>query len=357
VVLDLVDVMVAPASAAPEQRGAVSSPPSPVFVLAPARSCSSIAVAMLGGHPQLYAFPELRLFRVDKVAEMLVDPPPGRGMPVGERVAGLLRALALLHEGAQTPVAIEHARAWLAERAAWPTHQVLDHLLALVDPRIGVEKSPESSLSWEALSRVGSAYPRARYIHLVRHPWSTVASMIRAWGALPYWGVAPEAAPEYCAALWVEQHRRIEAFTSQLEPGHHVRTRAEQLVNHPESVLPALCGWLDLQSGPVELELMSSPERSPYARPGPDNAWGGYDPTFLRSPERRPVATPDTLQAPGHWPISAQTQSAVAGLAAEFGYPCRADPQQDQPPVARSGYSGTLGRLRMANRTPAVRHA
>src|SRR5262249_46194462 len=41
--------------------------PAPVFILCPIRSFSSVACAMLGQHPELYAFPELRLFNADTV--------------------------------------------------------------------------------------------------------------------------------------------------------------------------------------------------------------------------------------------------------------------------------------------------
>src|SRR5262249_10281696 len=46
---------------------------APVFVLAPARSHSSVAVAMLSQHPAMYGFPELRLFRARDVAGLLKD--------------------------------------------------------------------------------------------------------------------------------------------------------------------------------------------------------------------------------------------------------------------------------------------
>jgi len=36
----------------------------PIFILAPARSYSTVTVAMLSGHPQIYGFPELLTFNV-----------------------------------------------------------------------------------------------------------------------------------------------------------------------------------------------------------------------------------------------------------------------------------------------------
>src|SRR5689334_6847091 len=100
----------------------------PLFVLAPARSCSSVVVTMLGGHPGLYAFPELRLFRADTVAGLLTEPPTGQGMPVRERTAGLCRAIAELHEHEQSAESVSRAIAWLEDRRDWPAGRVLDHL-------------------------------------------------------------------------------------------------------------------------------------------------------------------------------------------------------------------------------------
>lgn len=47
---------------------------SPVFVLAPARSHTSVVTQMLGQHPETYAFPELVLFNGETL-ESLFDPP------------------------------------------------------------------------------------------------------------------------------------------------------------------------------------------------------------------------------------------------------------------------------------------
>ena len=327
--------------------------PPPVFVLAPARSCSSVVVSMLGGHPGLYAFPELRLFRAARVTGLLADPPPGRGMPARERTAGLLRALAQLQEGSQSAGAVDRSWRWLQDRGSWEVSRVMDRLLELVGPLVGVEKSPETSLSWEALTRVRTAYPQARYVHLTRHPWTTVTSMVAAWSGLAYWDVDRAAAAEHCATVWLEQHRRISAFTSQLDPRQHLRVRAEDVVNRPESVLPPICRRLAVAEDPASLELMAAPERSPYARPGPVNAWGGLDPAFLRQPHRRRVGTPATLWPPTSLRIGGPTAQAVAELAQEFGYHA-GDRARVMPSPSRLR---TLDRHRMIDRTTRRRHA
>ena len=50
-------------------------------------------------------------------------------------------------------------------------------MLGLVEPLIGIEKSPENSSREDYLERLDGAYPRARFLHVTRHPLPTVRSM------------------------------------------------------------------------------------------------------------------------------------------------------------------------------------
>ena len=45
--------------------------PDPVFILAPPRSFTSVAAAMLGRHPELFALPETNLPSFDTVGDLL----------------------------------------------------------------------------------------------------------------------------------------------------------------------------------------------------------------------------------------------------------------------------------------------
>src|SRR5262245_1049021 len=164
---------------------------SPIFVLAPARSNSSVVTAMLGQHPELCVFPELALFRKDTVGELLADPPGWRGAPAQLRMAGVYRALAEHHGGAQTSDTVAAAARWVEARSGWSVAQLFDHLLELAAPQVGIEKSPESSSRDEYLTRMVEAYPRARFLHLARHPRTSVDSMHRAWFGRGYWEVTP----------------------------------------------------------------------------------------------------------------------------------------------------------------------
>lgn len=302
---------------------------SPVFVLAPARSNSSVVVTMLGQHPALRALPELGLFRANRVAQLLREAPHAPGPPVRARLAGVLRALAFEHEGVQTSESIERAYHWLAMRPAWHGCHVLDHLLNAAAPRIGVEKSPENVARDDCLARLAAAYPRARYLHLVRHPVSAIRSMYRVWKDSGAWDVTPLLFGQFCVGIWYHQHERIARFALRLPPGRMVCVRSEDVVNYPRKALAAICRWLGVDAGNSSIERMLHPERSPFARIGPSGAMGGLDPGFLESPRLRRAVIPETFDLPTDWTIDPWFHLAVVQLATRFGY--SAQLPTDQP--------------------------
>jgi hypothetical protein len=296
------------------------SPLSPVFVLAPARSNSSVVTAMLGQHPELCVFPELALFRKQTVGELLADPPGWKGAPAGQRMAGVYRSLAELHDGAQTSDTVEAAARWVEARSSWPVAELLDHLLELAAPRTGIEKSPESSSRDEYLERLVAAYPRARYLHLTRHPRTSVASMHRAWAERGYWQVAPELFHHFCLGVWYHQHRRIDELVRSLPPERALRVRSEDVVNDPATALPRVCRWLRIDAGTRAIERMSHPEDSPYAVLGPESAAGGWDAGFLADPVLHPVELPGSLDLPAGWVADPWLGLASRELAKRLGY-------------------------------------
>jgi hypothetical protein len=314
---------------------------SPVFVLAPARSNSSVVTAMLGQHPELCVFPELALFRKDTVDELLTDPPGWKGIPAPLRLAGVYRALAEHHDGCQTAESVAAAAAWLEERRAWGVAEVLDHLLELATPRTGIEKSPESSSRDEYLARLDTAYPRARYLHLTRHPVSTAASMHAAWSDKGYWNVSPGLFHHFCLGVWYHQHARIAAHAERLPAGRVLRVRSEDVIGDPGAALPPICAWLGIDPGPEAVEAMTHPERSPYARIGPPAAAGGWDESFLRDPVLRQADLPAVLDLPTGWNVDPRLSLAVFELAARLGYETpRARARPERPGVVPVDLSG-----------------
>src|SRR5258708_40065234 len=84
---------------------------SPVFILATARSYSSVITAMIGQHPELVGLPELKLFSYRTIGELETSLPRfwfERG--VTHRSPGLVRAVAYFEFGDQRSESLASAQ-------------------------------------------------------------------------------------------------------------------------------------------------------------------------------------------------------------------------------------------------------
>jgi Sulfotransferase family len=301
---------------------------SPVFVLAPARSCSSVVATMIGQHPELAGLPELKLFSCPTIGALAATLPRywiERG--VTHRSPGLVRALAEIEFGDQRPDSLAAARSWLNDHAEWSGADVLDLLMARLDPRAVVEKSPENVESNASLERMAAAYPKARYIHLTRHPVATQRSMERHLREITP-EFPPRDEPMTGIAGWYQVHERILDFCSSLPDARRLRIRAEDVLSKPDYEMSKVAAWLGVNASAKVLEAMKHPEDSPFAWPGPTGCGvnGGNDPGFLANPRLRPVDCSYTLQPPPGWNLGLSVWRCVADLAEILGY---ADPNSE----------------------------
>ena len=292
---------------------------APVFVLSPARSNSSVVTAMLGQHPELCVFPELALFRKETVGELLSDPPGWKGAPARLRMAGVYRALAEHHDGAQTSDTVAAAARWVEARSAWDVADLFDHLLELAAPRIGIEKSPESSARDEYLARLVAAYPRARYLHLTRHPVTSVDSMYRSWSDKAYWRVA-RALPPFLPRRLVPPASPHRGARSSLPADRVLRVRSEDVLNAPAEVTAG-----DLRLARYRRQRASDrgdvhPEDSPYAVPGPRPPPAAGTRASSSTPCSDAPRLPDSLDLPAGWAADPWLELAARELAARLGY-------------------------------------
>jgi hypothetical protein len=310
---------------------------SPIFILAPPRSFTSVACAMLGQHPQLYGLSELQLFPARSVAHWwrLCS---GASFNMQD---GLLRTVGELFFGGQTDYTIECARGWLRRRGHLTTGMILEEIALRVHPRITVEKSPSIVYRLEYLNRAFAMFPQARFIHLTRHPVAQGESVLKAiaeaekFGAVPYWLLnlasypywPKSQGPESVLDLdpqrgWYELNMNICEFLKRVPEAQQMRVRGEDWLNEPERVLAEVAAWLGLRTDAEAVEAMKHPEQSPYARFGPPNAPMGNDGFFLANPLLRPErAQGKSLEGPLSWRSDGRELSPrVKILAQQFGY-------------------------------------
>jgi glyoxylase-like metal-dependent hydrolase (beta-lactamase superfamily II)/SAM-dependent methyltransferase len=307
---------------------------SPIFILALPRSFSSVFCAMLGQHPQLYGLPEMQLLLSETVSRWLdlVDRSPA---PLAH---GALRAIAELYFGGQTDESIKQARGWLNRRAHFTSGFLYETLADRVRPRLLVDKSSIMTYRPEIMRRALRMFPKARFIHLVRHPRGFGESVLtylvelRKSGPLPpnHWLQRLAAYPQSGMPEgdvdpqrgWAALNEQVRDFLASLPPSQWLRLRAEDVLTDPPGSLRSLCRWLDVSHDAAVLEQMLHPERSPYAQFGPSGARYGNDRSFLRDPVLRPGrAKRYTLEGPLPWRQDGEGLcAAVKQLARQFGY-------------------------------------
>ncbi len=246
--------------------------PRAVFVLAPPRSGTTLLRVMLGGHPGLFAPPELELLSFHTLAERRTA---FSGAADGRNsfwLEGAVRAVM-----AARGCAVEEAQAILAEgeRAGWSTQALYRRLQSWLGGRLLVDKTPSYALDPTVLARAEEAFTEPLYIHLLRHPYGMIRSFeeakldqllspllhpVEEGGAdLP---ASPWSRREFAELVWLASHRNILGFLAGVPAARQRRVVFEELVARPDEVLAEVCGFLGLPYDPA----MAEPYREPAAR-------------------------------------------------------------------------------------------
>jgi hypothetical protein len=174
--------------------------PSPVFVLCPARSGSTLLRSVLDMHSQICAPHELHL------ATMRVSTDRDYAVKAWEALGFTTTDM---------------------ENLLWD--RALHRLLVESGKRIVVDKTPQNAAVWE---RIAAYWPRARYLHLRRHPAQILKSMAAA---------RPQVSFETHLQTVLAYGRQLDAARAAL-PGPNVRY--EELTQRPEAILRPVCHYL-----------------------------------------------------------------------------------------------------------------
>ncbi len=294
-----------------------------LIILAPPRSFTSAVCAMLGQHPEMYGLPEVNLF----VAETMRERQAAVSHP---RFAqhGLLRVVAQLFGGEQTVQTVAQAQRWIEQRADHSWVSVLEELSERVAGRTLVDKSPRTVTRCEYMWRARRAFPRARFIHLLRHPRAQGESLWKLGGPLAGPGLnaldyASEPPSVDYQKAWYLLNMNIVTFLDGVPPEQYLRLRGEEILADPDTHLRQIAQWLGIRADKEAIEAMKHPEGSPYACLGPMNAQFGNDPNFLQAPALRPGRgrVKQSLEGALSWRTDGRGFSPeVNELARAFGY-------------------------------------
>ncbi|MEW6742818.1 MAG: SDR family NAD(P)-dependent oxidoreductase [Planctomycetota bacterium] len=224
-----------------------------IFVLAPPRSGTTLLRVVLGGHPRLFAPPELFLLGFNTLGERKRT----FSGPLVFWREGLARALMEL---IPCTAAEAQARVDELESRDLSSAETYGYLQQLLKNRILVDKTPTYALDLEALRRAEEDFVEPLYIHLQRHPYGMIRSfeeghfeqVIQAH--IPELGnlsVAARGHPftsrQIAEMVWLVCQENILRFLAQIPAHRRHAVRFEDLVREPRTEVGGLCRFLGIE--------------------------------------------------------------------------------------------------------------
>ena len=230
-----------------EADGAQKNPMA-VFVLSPPRSGSTLLRVMLGGHPLLFAPPELELLDFNTLTERKAAF-EGRN---SFWLEGAVRALMEINkwDATQAGSFIESC-----EDSELSTRQFYRLVQDALGEKILVDKTPAYSFDLETLKRAEADFENPIYIHLLRHPCGMIHSFEKAKIEQIFTRYQhPFTARELAELLWVISHENILEFLQQVPAHRQYRLNFEQLLQSPRQVMEEVCQALKIEFCPDMLQ-------------------------------------------------------------------------------------------------------
>jgi amino acid adenylation domain-containing protein len=227
-------------------RSGSKNPPA-VFVLAPPRSGTTLMRVLLGGHPRLFAPPELELLSYNTLAERKATY-TGRD---AFWLEGLVRAVMEIR-GCDAEESTEIIAGW--ETEGWTARRTYRQLQEWLGERILVDKTPSYALDTSILQRAEEDFEEPLYVHLMRHPYGMIRSFEEAkLDQIFFRQSHPFTRRELAELIWLVSQENILSFLEQVPERRRHLVRFEDLVSDPEPVLRSLCDFLGLDFHPAML--------------------------------------------------------------------------------------------------------
>lgn len=229
--------------------------PSAIFILSPPRSGSTLLRVLLGGHPRLFAPPELKLLSFLTLTERK-NAFSGRESFALE---GLLRTIMEI-----TPCNAEQARHLMRqyEKQGLSTQQMYRLLQQGIREKILVDKSTNYALDRAILQRAETLFAQPLYIHLLRHPCGMIHSFEKIKLDQVFFRYEHSfSRRELAECIWLISHHNILDFFEHIPKHRHYAVQFETLVNHPRRVMEDICQFLQLDFFPEMLHPYRNPKQ------------------------------------------------------------------------------------------------
>jgi amino acid adenylation domain-containing protein len=226
-----------------------------IFVLAPPRSGTTLLRVLLGGHPKLFAPPELELMPFNTLRERAATYTGRDSFWLEGTIRALMEARNL--DAAAGKLAME-----TFEEADLSVKDFYGELQRLIGDNILVDKSPSYVLHRSILDRIEDTFEDPLYIHLHRHPLGMVHSFEEAKLHQIFFRYPHTFSPRELAELiWMQSHANIEAFLSSIPQHRHTRISFEGMTGDPENQMERLCSFIGIPYDPLMLALYNEQDK------------------------------------------------------------------------------------------------
>jgi amino acid adenylation domain-containing protein len=212
-----------------------------IFILAPPRSGTTLLRVMLGGHPQLFAPPELELLSFNTLAERK----RAFSRPFSFWLEGALRAIMEI-KGCGAEEAASIMREF--EERDLSTKEFYRLIQEWIGDRTLVDKTPSYALHTSILRRAEVDFENALYIHLLRHPRGMIRSFEEAkLDQIFFRHAHPFSRRELAEMIWTISHQNILEFLQDVPIGRQYQLKFEDLVGRPRESLEQISNFLGVE--------------------------------------------------------------------------------------------------------------
>ncbi|MDW3191299.1 MAG: SDR family NAD(P)-dependent oxidoreductase [Cytophagales bacterium] len=212
--------------------------PGTVFICSAPRAGSTLLRLMLSGHSELFAPPELWLLG-QQTMKAWANKVPGHVIQHGG-VGGILKSLG----GMKESDAQRQVQAYVDQNAS--CFEVYEHLRGLAGKKIFIDKTPNYYKDPHVFDRMEDGFSGAKYIHLIRHPYSTMDSILknRIYTLYEAYRNQPIKAAEH---IWNSHNQHIRHFMEHIDPTRSLDVHFEELVTQPKEVMQRICKFLGVK--------------------------------------------------------------------------------------------------------------
>jgi acyl transferase domain-containing protein/acyl-CoA synthetase (AMP-forming)/AMP-acid ligase II/pimeloyl-ACP methyl ester carboxylesterase/acyl carrier protein len=211
--------------------------PQPIaFILSSPRAGSTLLRVMLAGHKDLVSPPELHLLPFANMQERQKE------LEASHLGEGLIRTLMDLKQISATE-SETLVNQWVKENLS--IAEIYQLLQQLSGNRLLVDKSPTYAIAKETLFHSERMFSHAKYIHLIRHPYSVVESFARL-RMDKLLGLSHSNPYEIGESIWQKTNQNILNFIKEIDNQKVYQVYYEDLVTQPEKIMKEMCNFLEV---------------------------------------------------------------------------------------------------------------